>query len=190
MLLISLKAFWFPATYDLPENSNAKDVVATMLETFDGKISDEWTDYCEKNGMTLYELVTLASVVEKETLGDGVAQNIASVFINRLNIGQQLQSDVTIFYGNKLRENGFGTSVVESYNTYKCPALPSGPICNPGVENINAVVNHNDTGYYYFFPTLKINSILQRTTKNLKNLSKNILGNKIHKINLNFVLTN
>ena len=108
-----------------------------------------------QNGMTLYELVTLASVVEKETLGDGVAQNIASVFINRLNIGQQLQSDVTIFYGNKLRENGFGTSVVESYNTYKCPALPSGPICNPGVENINAVVNHNDTGYYYFFSDLE-----------------------------------
>lgn len=150
-----LEGFLFPATYDLPENSNAKDVVATMLETFDGKISDEWTDYCEKNGMTLYELVTLASVVEKETLGDGVAQNIASVFINCLNIGQQLQSDVTIFYGNKLRENGFGTSVVESYNTYKCPALPSGPICNPGVENINAVVNHNDTGYYYFFSDLE-----------------------------------
>ena len=78
-----------------------------------------------------------------------------TVFINRLNIGQQLQSDVTIFYGNKLRENGFGTSVVESYNTYKCPALPSGPICNPGVENINAVVNHNDTGYYYFFSDLE-----------------------------------
>ena len=135
-----LEGFLFPATYDLPENSNAKDVVATMLETFDG---------------TLYELVTLASVVEKETLGDGVAQNIASVFINRLNIGHQLQSDVTIFYGNKLRENGFGTSVVESYNTYKCPALPSGPICNPGVENINAVVNHNDTGYYYFFSDLE-----------------------------------
>lgn len=43
-----LEGFLFPATYDLPENSNAKDVVATMLETFDGKISDEWTDYCEK----------------------------------------------------------------------------------------------------------------------------------------------
>ena len=50
-----------------------------------------------KNGMSLYELVTLASIVEKETLGDGVAENIASVFVNRLNIGQQLQSDVTIF---------------------------------------------------------------------------------------------
>ncbi len=150
-----LEGFLFPATYDLAENSNAKDVVATMLETFDGKITDEWTSYCEKNDMTLYELVTLASVVEKETLGDGVAEDIASVFINRLNKGQMLQSDVTIFYGNKLREHGFSDDVVSSYNTYKCSALPSGPICNPGVENINAVINHNDTDYYYFFSDLK-----------------------------------
>lgn len=150
-----LEGFLFPATYDLAENSDAEDVVATMLETFDSKISDDWTSYCEKNGMTLYELVTLASIVEKETLGDGVAQDIASVFINRLNIGQMLQSDVTIFYGNKLREHGFSDDVVTSYNTYKCAALPSGPICNPGIENINAVVNHNDTDYYYFFSDLE-----------------------------------
>lgn len=150
-----LEGFLFPATYDLAENSDAEDVVATMLETFDSKITDEWTSYCEKNDMTLYELVTLASVVEKETLGDGVAQDIASVFINRLNKGQMLQSDVTIFYGNKLREHGFSDDVVTSYNTYKCAALPSGPICNPGIENINAVVNHNDTDYYYFFSDLE-----------------------------------
>lgn len=150
-----LEGFLFPATYDLAQNSKASDVVATMLETFDGKITDEWKSYCDKNDMSLYELVTLASVVEKETLGDGVAQDIASVFINRLNIGQKLQSDVTIFYGNKLRENGFSDEVVASYNTYKCDALPSGPVCNPGVDNINAVVNHNDTQYYYFFSDLE-----------------------------------
>ena len=101
--------------------------------------------------MTLYELVTLASVVEKETLGQGVAENIASVFINRLNKPQKLQSDVTIDYGNLLREAGFDDAVVTSYNTYKCSALPSGPICNPGVANIDAVVNHNDTDSMYFF---------------------------------------
>ena len=62
--------------------------------------------------MSLYELVTLASIVEKETLGDGVAENIASVFVNRLNIGQQLQSDVTIFYGNKLRKTDLATRLL------------------------------------------------------------------------------
>ena len=65
MLLISL-GILFPATYDLAGNSKATDVVATMLETFDGKITDKWKSYCDENGMSLYELVTLASIVEKK----------------------------------------------------------------------------------------------------------------------------
>lgn len=146
-----LEGFLFPATYDFAENSNAKDIVDQMLYAFESRITDSWNNYCQLNNMTLYELVTLASVVEKETLGQGVAENIASVFINRLNKPQKLQSDVTIDYGNLLREAGFDDAVVTSYNTYKCSALPSGPICNPGVANIDAVVNHNDTDYMYFF---------------------------------------
>lgn len=146
-----LEGFLFPATYDFEENENAVSVVDKMLSAFADRITQSWRDYCAENNMTMYELLTLASVVEKETLGEGVAQRIASVFINRLNNGQQLQSDVTIDYGNELRAAGFADEIVVSYNTYKCAALPSGPICNPGVENIDAVVNHEDTDYFYFF---------------------------------------
>lgn len=146
-----LEGFLFPATYDFEENMLPYEVVDTMLRAFADRITQQWRDYCTSNDMTMYELVTLASVVEKETLGEGVANRIASVFINRLNSNQQLQSDVTIDYGNKLREAGFSDEIVFSYNTYKCPALPSGPICNPGVANIDAVVNHEDTSYFYFF---------------------------------------
>ncbi len=146
-----LEGFLFPATYDLGENTEPDDVIREMLDAFEVRIDSKWTDYCEANGMTLFELVNLASVVEKETLGQGVAEDIASVFINRLNSSTQLQSDVTIDYGNALREAGFPDEIVTSYNTYKCPALPSGPICNPGVKNIDAVVNHNDTNYMFFF---------------------------------------
>ena len=146
-----LEGFLFPATYDFEENMDAGEVVDEMLAAFADRITDSWRSYCSENDITLYELVTLASVVEKETLGEGVAQNIASVFINRLNSSHKLQSDVTIDYGNALRANGFDDSVVTSYNTYKCSALPSGPICNPGVANIDAVVNHTDTDYFYFF---------------------------------------
>lgn len=146
-----LEGFLFPATYDFEENMDAREVVEEMLAAFADRVTDSWRSYCSENDITLYELVTLASVVEKETLGEGVAQNIASVFINRLNSSHKLQSDVTIDYGNALRANGFDDSVVTSYNTYKCSALPSGPICNPGVANIDAVVNHTDTDYFYFF---------------------------------------
>lgn len=157
LIAYPLEGFLFPATYDLAENMEAREVVDTMLRAFADRISESWRDYCAENNMTLYELVTLASVVEKETLGPGVAEDIASVFINRLNAPQKLQSDVTIDYGNELRENGFSDDVVFSYNTYKCSALPSGPICNPGVANIEAVVNHSDTDYFYFFSDLEQN---------------------------------
>lgn len=146
-----LEGFLFPATYDFEENMDAGEIVDEMLAAFADRVTDSWRSYCSENDITLYELVTLASVVEKETLGEGVAQNIASVFINRLNSSHKLQSDVTIDYGNALRATGFDDSVVTSYNTYKCSALPSGPICNPGVANIDAVVNHTDTDYFYFF---------------------------------------
>ncbi len=155
LIAYPLEGFLFPATYDLGENTPAFDVVDTMLDVFESHISDKWSEYCTQNDWTMYELITLASVVEKETLGRGVAENIASVFINRLNINQKLQSDVTIFYGNALREHGFEEDVINSYNTYKCDALPSGPICNPGTENIDAVIHHSDTDYYYFFSDLQ-----------------------------------
>lgn len=146
-----VEGFLFPATYDFAENSEPKDIVNQMLTAFDDRITQQWKDYCTQNRMSLYELVTLASIVEKETLGQGVAENIASVFVNRLEKPQKLQSDVTIDYGNLLRTAGYSDEVVTSYNTYKCDFLPSGPICNPGVANIDAVVNHNDTDYFYFF---------------------------------------
>lgn len=146
-----LEGYLFPATYDLGENTDAKEVAATMLETFDSRIQESWIKFCEDNYITMGELITIASVVEKETLGSGVAENIASVFMNRLNAGKKLQSDVTIDYGNALRENGFDDDIVTSYNTYKCDGLPSGPISNPGIANIDAVVNYADTDYFYFF---------------------------------------
>ncbi len=147
----ALEGYLFPATYDFAENSGPEDIINQMLQAFDDRITPEWENFCTENRMNFTELITLASVVEKETLGQGVAENIASVFINRLQKSMKLQSDVTIDYGNLLRAAGYDDEIVTSYNTYKCDFLPSGPICNPGVANIDAVVNHNDTDYYYFF---------------------------------------
>lgn len=146
-----LEGYLFPATYDFAENSEPADVINEMLNAFNDRIVPEWENFCVENSMNFTELITLASIVEKETLGQGVAENISSVFINRLRKPMKLQSDVTIDYGNLLRKAQFNDDIVTSYNTYKCDFLPSGPICNPGVANIDAVVNYNDTDYYYFF---------------------------------------
>ncbi len=150
-----LEGFLFPATYDLPENSDAADVVEEMLNAFDTRFSSEITLFCEENAMTVYEFITLCSIVQEEALSLSSAENIASVLMNRLERGTKLQCDVTYFYAKELLDYGFSQDVYNSYYTYRCPALPAGPITNPGTEIINAVINHGDTDYMFFFSDLE-----------------------------------
>jgi UPF0755 protein len=155
LIAYQLEGFLFPATYDFAQNSDAKGIADAMLNAFDQRISDKWTAFCEKNNMTLFELINLSSIVQEEAFGPESAGNIASVFINRLDKGAKLQSDVTYFYARDLRDDyGFSQAVYDSYYTYRCKGLPSGPITNPGEEIINAVVNHPDTEYLYFYSDL------------------------------------
>ncbi|MBR2099954.1 MAG: endolytic transglycosylase MltG, partial [Eubacterium sp.] len=133
LIAYQLEGFLFPATYDFAQNSDAKGIADAMLNAFDQRISDKWTAFCEKNNMTLFELINLSSIVQEEAFSLESAGNIASVFINRLNKGAKLQSDVTYFYARDLRdEYGFSQEIYDSYYTYRCPALPSGPITNSG----------------------------------------------------------
>lgn len=156
LIAYQLEGFLFPATYDLPQNSDPKDVAKYMLETFDYHYTDEMKEYCKTNNITLFELVTLASVVQEEALGNKSAENITSVFVNRLEKGVKLQSDVTYFYGAKLRdEYGFSQEVYDAYYTYRCEGLPAGPITNSGDAIMKAVVNHPKTDYMYFFSDLQ-----------------------------------
>lgn len=156
LIAYKLEGFLFPATYDFAKNSDAREVAEEMLDAFDARITDEMTAYCEKNDITMFELINLASVVQEEALGQSSAKNIASVFVNRLNKGAKLQSDVTYYYARDLRDKyGFSQEVYDAYYTYRCSGLPAGPITNPGMEIIDAVVNHPDTDYLYFFSDLQ-----------------------------------
>lgn len=151
-----LEGFLFPATYDFAKNSDAKEIAEEMLETFDYHITDDMTKFCEEHYMTMFELITLASVVQEEALGNNSAKNIASVFMNRLEKGSKLQSDVTYFYARDLRDDyGFSQEVYDSYYTYRCPGLPAGPITNCGDEIVDATVNYPKTKYVFFFSDLK-----------------------------------
>ncbi len=149
-----LEGFLFPATYDFGMNTDAKMIVDQMLSAFDDRLSDEMLNYCEQNDMTLYEFITLCSIVQEEALTESSAQNIASVLVNRLDSGTKLQCDVTYYYAQKLLDYGFPRSTYDSYYTYRCPALPSGPIANSGMHIVNAVIDHPDTDYLYFFSDL------------------------------------
>ena len=156
LIAYKLEGFLFPATYDFAMNSEAKDIASQMLEAFDYHITDDMEKFCQDNDMTMYELITLASVVQEEALGQNSAKNIASVFMNRLKKGSKLQSDVTYFYARDLRDKyGFSQEVYDAYYTYRCPGLPAGPISNSGTDIIDAVVNYPKTDYLYFFSDLQ-----------------------------------
>ncbi len=150
-----LEGFLFPATYDFGENTPATEVVDEMLDAFDSRLSSNIKDYCKNNNMSLYEFITLCSIVQEEALTQESASGIASVLINRLEKGAKLQCDVTYFYAKQLLDYGFSQACYDSYYTYRCPALPTGPITNSGMDIIDAVINHPKTDYMFFFSDLK-----------------------------------
>ena len=151
-----LEGFLFPATYDFAQNTEPKEIADKMLKTFGERYTDSMDEFCKKHDMTLYELLTLASVVQEEALTNDSAANIASVFMNRLKKGSKLQSDVTYFYAKTLRDDyGFSQETYDAYYSYRCDGLPAGPITNSGEDIINATVNYPETKYLYFFSDLK-----------------------------------
>lgn len=150
-----LEGFLFPATYDFGQNSEARDIVDEMLDAFDSRITQDMLDYCQNNDMSLYEFITLASIVQEEALNKSSQGNIASVLINRLDAGMKIECDVTYYYAKQLLDNGFSQDVYDAYYTYRCPGLPAGPITNCGMDIIESTINHPDTDYIYFFSDLE-----------------------------------
>jgi len=148
----TLEGYLFPDTYKFDVDANAEDVVGKMLNNFEKKIEPLKSQILESD-MTLHEIVTIASIVEKEVASQEDMKIVAGLFLHRLEIGMPLQSDATI---NFITQKGNPSPLykdleVESpYNTYKYGGLPPGPICNPGFNAIEAVLNPTDTDYLYF----------------------------------------
>jgi len=149
----SLEGYLFPDTYFFPRNTEIERIIQTLLDRFNAVYSPEWTDRSRRVGLTRHEVVTLASIIEKET---GVAEErarISSVFHNRLKKGMRLQSDPTVIYGIK-NFNGNITrehlNTPTPYNTYQIGGLPPGPIASPGRAALWAVLFPEETDFLYF----------------------------------------
>ncbi len=149
----TLEGYLFPETYRLPRGLSAREVAATLVGQFLG-VWKEIEPLAEERGFDMRQTVTLASIVEKETGAAEERPVIAGVFHNRLEKGMRLESDPTTIYGipdfdgNLKREHLEDGSNV--YNTYKIPALPPGPIANPGADALRAVVEPASTEYLFF----------------------------------------
>lgn len=153
----TLEGYLFPDTYSFAKNSPAQLIAEKMLENFGQKMTGAKGEEIKKQGKNLFQIVTMASIVEKEA---GHAEDmglVSSVFWNRLKIGQRLQSDATLEYvlgGNKIKHSIEETQFKSSYNTYQVAGLPPGPVANPGLDAIEAAINPTPSGYFYFLTDL------------------------------------
>jgi UPF0755 protein len=149
----SLEGYLFPDTYHFQKGVSAKAVVRTMLEQFDRNVPAQWRRRIEEMGFTLHQMVTLASLIEKEVGVDDERALISAVYHNRLKANIRLQCDPTVIYavpdfdGNLTRKH---LKLDSPYNTYRYRGLPPGPIANPGRASIEAAMNPADVDYVYF----------------------------------------
>lgn len=160
------EGYLFPDTYFFYKGESPEKIIDAMKSRFYEVLPENYEEMAKKKGLTLKEAVILASIVEKEAKFDKDRPLVASVFLNRLKIGMPLQSDATVNYAlksNKLWLSRNDLNVDSPYNTYKYTGLPPGPICNPGLKSLLAVVNAPKTDYYYFLTKPDGEAVFERT---------------------------
>ncbi len=149
----SFEGYLFPDTYRFPKVTDADTVLKTMINRFHEMFIPEWEKRSDSIRFSLHEVVTLASIVEKETGDPAERPLIAAVFLNRLKRGMRLESDPTVIYGIE----GFDGNLTRKhlvtytpYNTYRIKGLPPGPISNPGLDSLKSILNPEDKPHLYF----------------------------------------
>ncbi len=153
----TLEGYLYPETYRFPRGAAPDDVLRTMLQEFERRLSDADRAALEPSGLTLHQVVTLASIVEKETSQPVERSLVAAVMRNRMARGMRLQSDPTVIYGVLQVRGGFDGNLRRRdlladtpWNTYTRAGLPAGPIASPSIDSIRAVLAPADVPYLYF----------------------------------------
>jgi len=151
-----LEGFLLPETYALPRHTDAPKLVHQMNQAFEHALTPEIRAAAAARNLTMQQLATLASIVEKETGNPSERPIVASVYENRLRVGMPLQCDPTVIYALELAGRYDGNirrddlSLDSPYNTYRYPGLPPGPIASPGLASLDAVVHPAESEYLYF----------------------------------------
>lgn len=162
----SLEGFLFPDTYRFRKDIKKEEIIKRFLDNFDHKLTPAWREEISRQGKTIYQMITLASIVQQESLNEQEMPMIAGIFWNRLNQGMLLQSDATVNYatGKKERQPSVEDIKIQSpYNTYLHTGLPPTPICNPGIEAIKAAIYPQTSDYFYFLHPLNSQAVYSKT---------------------------
>jgi len=148
----TLEGYLFPDTYAVEPGESLDSIISRLLNNFERKIEPRQATI-EKRGKTVHQIITLASIVENEVSTAKDRRLVADIFWKRLDLGQALQSDATINYltdSGRIRSTADDLAIDSPYNTYKYAGLPPGPISNPSLESIEAVITPEANDYYYF----------------------------------------
>lgn len=156
-MALSLEGYLFPDTYDMYIGESVSSIIKRFLDNFDDKWTDEYDKRAEELGLTVSEVLTIASIIQKEAANAEQMPGISSVIHNRLKNSSHypmLQCDSTALYVTNYLTDLLGKTKAKQYNdvydTSICLGLPDGPICNPGIDAINAALYPADTSYMYF----------------------------------------
>ncbi|MFO1463043.1 MAG: endolytic transglycosylase MltG [bacterium] len=149
----SLEGFLYPASYEYDRETTVDGLLRAMLQKFQESVRGPLADRAKQAGWTMSQVVTLASIIEKETAQAAERPLISSVFHNRLRIGMPLQTDPTVIYGlpdfdGNLRREDLRNP--HPYNTYVHVGLPPGPIASPGMASLEAALNPAASNYLFF----------------------------------------
>jgi len=176
---VSLEGYLFPDTYFFSQKLTSEDVVRKFLNNFDNRLNQDIREAIKKQGKSLEDIVTMASIIEREVKNEEDRKIASGIFWNRIKSGQPLQSCATIAYilGTSKEQYSFEDTRIESpYNTYINQGLPPGPISNPGLSSIEAAVFPNNTNYNYFLSDPKTGKTIFSRTLEEHNLNKDKSG--------------
>jgi len=163
---LNLEGYFFPDTYEINRGIEIGEIVDKILNNFDKKLTQDLRDEIQKQKKTIFEIVTMASLIEKEVRNLEDKKIVSGILWKRLKSGMPLQVDATISYitGKKTTQVSIEETKIDSlYNTYKYRGLPLGPISNPGLESILAAIYPEENPYWYYLSTPEGKTIFSKT---------------------------
>lgn len=150
---VGLEGYIFPDTYEVGREEEAEDIIIKALDNFENKIGEDIKKEIKSRGKSVFEIMTMASLLEKEVRGQKDKRIVSGILWKRFEEGMPLQSCASISYitgKSEAAASAEDKKIDSPFNTYKYAGLPLGPICNPGLESIEAAVYPEKSSYWYF----------------------------------------
>jgi len=171
----TLEGYLFPDTYLLERNETLENTIKIILENFNKKLTLELREDIKKQNKTIFEIITMASLIEKEVISYEDKQIVSGILWKRIEAKMPLQVDASIMYVLNEKKQSISiedTKIDSPYNTYKYRGLPKGPICNPGIESIKAAIYPIKTNYWYYLSKPTKETVFSKTLEE-HNINKN-----------------